>query len=170
MKRKVTITSVVLAVCLMVGSGVAAYAHPWHGGPGNNSRPSWPSWPGYNRMAPPSSRMMPPGVRTPPRTNTSMSAYEQYGLSFNREKRGYYYNGKLVGLFSDKQGRGITFLSQRGEIHVKSIRDSNGKLTGLAELTTEEYNEIIAEMNAARAKMKQRMERQFPDMRSRRYR
>ena len=162
MKNKVTIMTA--AACLLIGSGVAAYAQSGHGGSGNNSRPSRP---GYNRMAPSVPRMIPPRENTSPRQNTSMSEYEKYGLSYNREKRGYYYNDKTVGLFADRLGRRITFLNQKGEIHLKATRDRNGNLTGLAELSDAEYDEIIAEIKIIRSELRSRMERTFPQRRSR---
>lgn len=88
---------------------------------------------------------------------TDMSAYEQYGLAYDEAKGGWCYDGKLVGLFVDKQGRGITFLNQDGEVHIKAIRDGSGNLTGLAELSADEYAAIISEMDAMRADMQEQM-------------
>lgn len=97
-----------------------------------------------------------------------MSAYEQYGLVYDQAKGGWCYDGKLVGLFVDTQVRGITFLHQDGEVHVKAIRDENGNLTGLAELGTDESDAIIAELDALKADMQRHMDEMRRNMEERR--
>ena len=112
----------------------------------------------------------PPEIN-PPRINSraaDMSVYEQFGLSYDREKRGFFYNGKLVGLFVDRQGRGITYLSRNGEIHVKVVRGDNGNLSALTELPSDEYNEITARIDSFKADITGRMERWREEMGSRR--
>jgi len=85
-----------------------------------------------------------------------MCGYEQLGLLYNQEKGGYCYNGKLVGLFVDKHGRGITFLNRNGEVHIKAVRDNGLKLTGFAELGDSEYNEIVSEIDRFRGRIEER--------------
>lgn len=96
-----------------------------------------------------------------------MSVYEQYGLTYDEGKDGWYYDGKLVGLFVDKNGRGITILSKDGEVHLKVIRDEAGNLIGLSELTDEEYTAILSEMEKIREDMNIRMNEMAEKMKSR---
>lgn len=96
-----------------------------------------------------------------------MSVYEQYGLTYDEGKDGWYYDGKLVGLFVDKNGRGITILSKDGEVHLKAIRDEAGNLIGLSELTDEEYTAILSEMEKIREDMNIRMNEMAEKMKSR---
>ena len=156
MKRKVAVVVVVMAVLGLIGSSVMVYAHP-HG----LSMPrSLDSIPGINLP-----RIELPVINVP---MASMSAYEGFGLSYNSEKGGYCYNGKLVGLFVDLQGRGITYLNRDGEINIKAIRNNNGTLIGLAELSAAEYSEIVSETDSLTAEMdalRERLMAQLSEMR-----
>lgn len=87
----------------------------------------------------------------------NMSAYEQYGLVYDESKGGYCYGDKLVGLLVDPQGRGISYLNKNGEVHVKAIRNENGELTGLAELSEDEYNKVVTELDGMKSDMQEHM-------------
>ena len=151
MKRTATIAT----VCILLGGSVAAFAHPFHIPPprvlGN--------FPEYRR----------PMIILPEidKGIANMSAYERFGLSYNQEKNGYCYDGKLIGLFVDRQGRGITFLNRSGEVNVKAVRDNSGNLTGLAELSTNEYNEVVAEMDTRRVDIDARLEQHMKEVNER---
>jgi len=95
------------------------------------------------------------------KSGADMSVYEQYGLTYDEGKDGWCYAGKLVGLFVDKNGRGITFLSKDGEVHLKAVRDESGNLTGLAELTVDEYAVISSGMEEMRDDMITWMDEMF---------
>jgi hypothetical protein len=155
MKRSIAFAGAVVVVCVLIGIGVAAYAQPPDIRPpevfGNLPRPILPeiNLPEINaNMA-------------------NMSVYERYGLSYNQEKGAYFYNGKTVGLFVDRQGRGIYLLNQNGEVNVKAVRDSNGNLTGLTELSAAEYTEIVTEMDTRMAELHERMEQHISEMNGR---
>jgi len=98
------------------------------------------------------------------RSVLDMSIYEQFGLAYDMAKGGYVYNGKLIGLFVDQHGRGITFLSQNGEVHVKAVRDDNGNLIGLTEMSADEYSAIASDMAASVAEIEAQLERDFAEM------
>ena len=154
MKRAAVFWRTAVAVCLLFGSGMAVCAQSFS--------PPFPRDFGNPRI------IKPPVINIPEinKNLADMSAYESYGLSYNEARRGYLYNDKLVGLFVDKQGRGITYLSQNGEIHVKVVRDNAGNLSGLAELSAGEYSEIVAEMDALRDDLYARMENLLSEMQS----
>lgn len=96
-----------------------------------------------------------------------MSVYEPFGLVYDEEKGGYWYDGKRVGLFADEQGRGISFLSINGQVHLKAVRDESGELTGLVELSEDEYGEITDQMQAKLDDMRPGMEERMNEMRQR---
>jgi hypothetical protein len=88
----------------------------------------------------------------------TMGVYEPFGLAYNQEKAAYCYNGKVVGLFVDPEARGTVFLSPNGEIHLKTIRDTAGKLTRIAELSRQEYTDTIAAIDAEIVALRKQME------------
>ena len=90
-----------------------------------------------------------------------MLEYEQYGLQYNEEQRGYFFDGKSVGLFIDRQGVGVIYLHLDGGIHVRAARDENGRLTGLAELGANEYNDVIAGLGELQTELQNEMEKQL---------
>ncbi|NLU51775.1 MAG: hypothetical protein GXX10_02775 [Clostridiaceae bacterium] len=98
---------------------------------------------------------------------TDMSAYEPYGLTYDEGKDGWYYEGKLVGVFVDKDSKGIVVLSRKGEVHLKALRDENGNLTGLTELTDEEYALISSQLEKMRDDLADLMDEVFENMESR---
>lgn len=100
-------------------------------------------------------------------SRTDMSAYEQYGLTYDESKGGWTYEGKLVGVFVDKYGKGITVLSKDGEVHLKAVRDENGNLTGIDELTDEQYSVIMAEIEKIRDNLKARLDEKYESLESR---
>ena len=154
MKRAAGFLGIALAACLLFGSSIAVYAQAFV--------PPMPRGIENPRI------VEPPVINMPEihRIQVDMSVYEGYGLSYNEARRGYLYNGKLVGLFVDKQGRGISYLSRNGEIHVKVLRDSAGNPTGLAELSPGEVSEITAEMDTLREDLFARTENLMAEMQS----
>ena len=152
MRRTVFFLITAIAVCLLFGSGIAANAQVFV--------PPFP--PGFGNP-----RIIRPPVINKPEINiypVDMSAFESYGLSYNEARRGYLYDGKLVGLFVDRQGRGITYLNRNGEIHVKVDRDNTGNLIGITELSDSEYKEITAEIDTMREDLNARMENLMSEM------
>jgi hypothetical protein len=87
----------------------------------------------------------------------NMSAYELYGLVYDESLGGYCYGDKLVGFLVDPQGRGISYLNKNGEVHVKAIRNENGELTGLAELSEDEYNKVVTELDGMKSDIQEHM-------------
>jgi hypothetical protein len=82
------------------------------------------------------------------------------GLSTTRAKAataGYCYGDKLVGLLVAPQSRGISYLNKNGEVHVKAIRNENGEITGLAELSEDEYNKVVTELDGMKSDMQEHM-------------
>ena len=145
MKMTTRFMGMAVIICLLSGINMVIYAQPL--GP-----------------VPPDRILNPPVLSLPElnfpeisRNLNDLSAYEQFGLTYNDEKGGYFYENKPVGLLADRQGRGLIYLSQNGEIHVKAIRNS-GQLTGLTELSAEEYNAIAAEMDAIRSSLNAKIE------------
>lgn len=85
-----------------------------------------------------------------------LSRYEQYGLIYDEEQNGYLYNGKLVGTLVDEQSRMfISCLNKNGEVNVKAVYNENNELTGLTELSEEEYNKIISELESKKAEFEE---------------
>ena len=141
MTRKIIAVAAVMAVLGLIGSGAMVYGQA-HGFP----------MPGDLGLIP---DIRPPEVNLP---GAVMSAYERFGLSYSIERGGYCYNGKLIGLFVDTRGRGISYLNQvNGEVNVRAVRDNSGNLTGLAELSAEEYSEIVSGMDSLRAEIEGRL-------------
>jgi hypothetical protein len=105
-------------------------------------------------MPPGGSRGAAPGGK-PGNTQTNpggrfqrMAVYEAFGLIYDKAKEAYVYNGKIAGFFVDELSLGTVFLSPGGEVHIKAVRDSTGKLTGITQLSANEYAAIIAELDA----------------------
>jgi hypothetical protein len=97
---------------------------------------------------------------------SDLAVYEPYGLVFDQTHGAYRFNDKLVGLFIDLQGRGITFLNTGGDIHIKVLRDNTGGINGLTELTAAEYDAIIADMSARQEALEKQMEKLRENMRN----
>jgi hypothetical protein len=98
----------------------------------------------------------------------SMGVYEPFGLAYNQEKEAYCYNGKVVGLFADPEARGTVFLSPNGAIHLKAVRDPEGKLTRIAELSRQEYTDTIAAIDAEIVALRKQMEERRDSLENRR--
>jgi hypothetical protein len=98
----------------------------------------------------------------------NMVVYEKYGLTYDRTKEAYCYNNKIIGLLVDRDGIGIQFINPSGEIHIRAVRDATGKITGLAELTPDEYTKVIDEIDAMQIAINERMEKIRENMTSRR--
>jgi len=79
---------------------------------------------------------------------TQMVVYKNYGLVYDRAKEAYCYNNKIVGFFIDDQINRSTYLHPAGEINIKVNRDLTGKITGITELTTAEYDKIVEDLDA----------------------
>ena len=86
------------------------------------------------------------------------SAYESYGMTYDKENDRFSYNGQIVRCFKDQLSSEDTrsFFFDGGVIDVEAIRDVNGTLTGLKQSSdadfkarTEKQEEIKAEFDAA---------------------
>jgi len=68
-----------------------------------------------------------------PSTEREVTYYAEFNISYDEYKKGYCYNGKLVGLFIDRcrNGQGVVFLNDSGEVNIKIGRDVAGKMTGV---------------------------------------
>ena len=72
----------------------------------------------------------------------SMEVYEDYGLKFSVADDAFYFNGKIVGYFTDER-RGISHINPSGEIYLKANRDAAGNIMNITEMAPEEYAKII---------------------------
>lgn len=86
------------------------------------------------------------------------SIYEPYGMTYDKEKDRFFYNGQIVRYFKDQVSAENTnsFYFDDGIVDVEPIRDVNGTLTGLKQSSdvdfkarTEKQEEIKAEFDAA---------------------
>lgn len=86
------------------------------------------------------------------------SIYEPYGMTYDKEKDHFFYNGQIVRYFKDQVSAENTnsFFFDDGIVDVEPIRDTNGTLTGLKQSSdadfkarTEKQEEIKAEFDAA---------------------
>lgn len=86
------------------------------------------------------------------------SIYEPYGMTYDKEKDRFFYNGQMVRYFKDQVSTENTnaFFFEDGVVDVEPIRDTNGTLTGLKQSSdadfkarTEKQEEIKAEFDAA---------------------
>jgi hypothetical protein len=89
--------------------------------------------------------------------------YTPYGLSYDSADRAWTYKDKIVGLFSDNAAYGRIFLNPNGGVNVVALRDANNKLTGLREMTADEYQEALDAMDAMQIEIYNRM-RSFRDI------
>ena len=80
-----------------------------------------------------------------PSTTQEIEYYFDLGIFYNDDKEGYCYDGKLVGLFIDRcrNGQGVVFLSNNGEVNIMIHRDINGKMIGIKILS----NDVDREMD-----------------------
>ncbi len=83
------------------------------------------------------------------------SIYEPYGMTYDREKDRFSYNGKIVRYFKDKVSEENTnsFFFDDGVIDVEPVRDNGGKLTGLKQSADEDFK--------ARTKKQEEMKAEF---------
>lgn len=86
------------------------------------------------------------------------SIYEPYGMTYNKEKDRFSYNGQIVRCFKDEISTENTnsFFFDDGVIDVEPIKDINGNLTGLKQSSdadfkarTEKQEEVKSEFAAA---------------------
>ena len=86
------------------------------------------------------------------------SIYDPYGMTYDKEKDRFFYNGQMVRYFKDQVSAENTnsFFFEDGVVDVEPIRNTNGTLTGLKQSSdadfkarTEKQEEIKAEFNAA---------------------
>ncbi|MBS5150712.1 MAG: hypothetical protein Q4A63_02560 [Butyricicoccus pullicaecorum] len=61
------------------------------------------------------------------------SIYEPYGMTYDKEKDRFFYNGQMVRYFKDQIGTENTnsFFFEDGVVDVEPMKDTNGTLTGL---------------------------------------
>lgn len=81
------------------------------------------------------------------------SIYKEYGLSYDKDKDRFFYDGNMVRYFSDTVSKENTnaFFYEDGVIDLNPIRDSSGKLMGLEIASDEEFaarTEKFNEINA----------------------
>ena len=86
------------------------------------------------------------------------SAYEPYGMTYDKEKDRFFYDGQTVRYFKDQVNaeHANSFFFDDGVVDVEPIKDTNGTLTGLKQSSdadfkarTEKQEEIKAEFDAA---------------------
>ena len=163
--RKKTIAMGVVATCLLLTSSVMTFASEWEKFPYSNG---FDFDRGILRAEIEARRENIKGKLTELKeSSVDMSIYEQYGLNYDENKGGWCYRDKLVGLLVDKNGRGITILNKDGEIHLKAIRDESGNITGLVELTSDEYSIISSAMEDMKEDMKAWKDEMFDRMKRR---
>lgn len=61
------------------------------------------------------------------------SIYDPYGMTYDKEKDRFFYNGQMVRYFKDQVSAENTnsFFFEDGVVDVEPIRNTNGTLTGL---------------------------------------
>ena len=86
------------------------------------------------------------------------SAYEPYGMTYDKEKDRFFYDGQTVRYFKDQVNaeHANSFFFDDGVVDMEPIKDTNGTLTGLKQSSdadfkarTEKQEEIKAEFDAA---------------------
>ena len=86
------------------------------------------------------------------------SAYEPYGMTYDKEKDRFFYDGQTVRYFKDQVNaeHANSFFFEDGVVDVEPIKDTNGTLTGLKQSSdadfkarTEKQEEIKSELAAA---------------------
>ena len=86
------------------------------------------------------------------------SAYESYGMTYDKEKDRFFYDGQTVRYFKDQVNaeHANSFFFDDGVVDMEPIKDTNGTLTGLKQSSdadfkarTEKQEEIKAEFDAA---------------------
>lgn len=86
------------------------------------------------------------------------SAYEPYGMTYDKEKDCFFYEGQTVRYFKDQINaeHANSFFFEDGVVDVEPIKDTNGTLTGLKQSSdadfkarTEKQEEIKSELAAA---------------------
>ncbi len=80
------------------------------------------------------------------------AAYEKYGLTYDKTKDCFYYDGKLVRFFSDKldeNGTHNAFTRTNGIIDLKAVRNTKSELTGIIQVSQEEYNKHTESLKRA---------------------
>lgn len=86
------------------------------------------------------------------------SVYEPYGMTYDKEKDRFFYDGQVVRYFKDQVNaeNANSFFFEDGVVDVEPIKDANGTLTGLKQSSdadfkarTEKQEEIKSELAAA---------------------
>lgn len=86
------------------------------------------------------------------------SAYKPYGMTYDKEKDRFFYDGQTVRYFKDQVNaeHANSFFFEDGVVDVEPIKDTNGTLTGLKQSSdadfkarTEKQEEIKSELAAA---------------------
>lgn len=70
------------------------------------------------------------------------SMYEVYGMTYDKEKDRFFYNGKIVRYFKDQESAENTnsFFFGDGVVDVEPIRNASGILTGLKQSSDADFN------------------------------
>lgn len=75
-----------------------------------------------------------------PGGSVDYAVYEQYGLSYDKQKGGYIYNGNVVRFFNDPVA-GVSFTNFfTGTVDIEAKRDENKNLIGIEECSKETYD------------------------------
>lgn len=90
-------------------------------------------------------------------TETKYSVYKTYGMTYDKEKDRFFYEGKMVRFFKDDIGGGNlnSFFYSEGVIDVLPIRNAEGILTGLKKASDEDF--------AARTKKEKELKKGIED-------
>ena len=74
-------------------------------------------------------------------TNETETKYKTYGMTYDKEKDRFFYEGKMVRFFKDDIGGGNlnSFFYSEGVIDVLPIRNAEGILTGLKKASDEDF-------------------------------
>lgn len=84
------------------------------------------------------------------------SIYKEYGLTYDKDKDEFFYNGEMVRYFSDEMSDSNTraFSRENGIVDVRSIRDAKGNLIGLKKASDIEFQERTQRDNKLREELR----------------
>ena len=80
------------------------------------------------------------------------AVYTKYGLTYNKEKDRFFYNGQLVRFFADKlddDGFYTSFSYTDGDIDLRGVRSATYELMGIEPVSQEEYDQRTAKIKAS---------------------
>lgn len=79
--------------------------------------------------------------------------YASYGLTYDREKDRFFYNGRMVRYFNDpvNEEHANSFFFEDGVVDVEGVRNADGTLTGLQQASDADFNARTAALEAREA-------------------